>query len=175
GGGKTYRLLATAMKKEGKVALAQWVAAGREHLVIIRPYEDGLVLHTMYYADEVRDFSAIEGEEAPVREKEMKLAEMLIAELTEKKFNPLQFKDEYRERLLERIRAKSRGKAIVAEERDFARMRSSRRSRYSSLNCSGLNFFSVSSAISISASFISFSRTGASSPSMAEKSRTSSA
>ncbi len=118
GGGKTYRLLATAMKKEGKVALAQWVAAGREHLVIIRPYEDGLVLHTMYYADEVRDFSAIEGEEAPVREKEMKLAEMLIAELTEKKFNPLQFKDEYRERLLERIRAKSRGKAIVAEERE---------------------------------------------------------
>ena len=118
GGGKTYRLLATAMKKEGKVALAQWVASGREHLVVVRPYEDGLVLHTMYYADEVRDFSAIEGEEGPVREKEMKLAEMLIAELTEKKFNPLQFKDEYRERLLDRIRAKSKGKAIVAEERE---------------------------------------------------------
>ncbi len=119
GGGKTYRLLSTAMKKEGKVALAQWVAAGREHLVIIRPYEDGLVLHTMYYADEVRDFSAIEGEESStVREKEMKLAEMLIAELTEKKFNPLQFKDEYRERLLERIRAKSRGKAIEPEEKE---------------------------------------------------------
>jgi len=117
GGGKTYKLLATAMRKEGKVALARWVAAGREHLVTLRPYEDGVILHTMYYADEVRDFDAIEGESGgEVRDKEMKLAEMLINELSEKKFNPMQFKDEYRERLLDRIRAKSHGKAIVAEE-----------------------------------------------------------
>jgi len=117
GGGKTYKLLATAMKKEGKVALARWVASGREHLVVIRPFEDGIILHTMYYADEVRDFSAIDAEGGGAsREKEVKLAEMLINELSEKKFNPLQFKDEYRERLLDRIRAKSRGKAIVSEE-----------------------------------------------------------
>jgi DNA end-binding protein Ku len=119
GGGKTYKLLSTARKKEGKVALAQWVASGREHLVVIRPYEDGIILHTMYYADEVRDFDAIEGEGGgEVREKEMKLAEMLINELSEKKFNPVQFKDEYRERLLDRIRAKSHGKTIVNEERE---------------------------------------------------------
>jgi DNA end-binding protein Ku len=43
---------------------------------------------------------------------------MLINELSEKKFNPVQFKDEYRERLLDRIRAKSRGKTIVAEEKE---------------------------------------------------------
>jgi len=119
GGGKTYKLLSTAMKKEGKVALARWVAAGREHLVVIRPYEDGIILHTMFYADEVRDFDAIEREGAgEVRDKEMKLAEMLINELSEKKFNPVQFKDEYRERLLDRIRAKSHGKTIVAEEKE---------------------------------------------------------
>lgn len=119
GGGKTYKLLSTAMKKEGKVALARWVAAGREHLVVIRPYEDGIILHTMYYADEVRDFGAVDAEGGgEVREKEMKLAEMLINELSEKKFNPVQFKDEYRERLLDRIRAKSHGKAIVAEEKE---------------------------------------------------------
>ncbi len=119
GGGKTYKLLSTAMKKEGKVALARWVAAGREHLVVIRPYEDGIILHTMFYADEVRDFDAIDREGAgEVRDKEMKLAEMLINELSEKKFNPVQFKDEYRERLLDRIRAKSHGKTIVAEEKE---------------------------------------------------------
>jgi len=119
GGGKTYKLLSTAMKKEGKVALARWVAAGREHLVVIRPYEDGIILHTMYYADEVRDFGAVDAEGGgEVREKEMKLAEMLINELSEKKFNPVQFKDEYRERLLDRIRAKSHGKTIVAEEKE---------------------------------------------------------
>ena len=118
GGGKTYKLLATAMKKENRVAVARWVAAGKEHLVVIRPFEKGLILHTMFYADEVRDFSSIDLEDAPVKEKEVQLAEMLINELTEDKFNPMAFKDEYRERLLERIREKARGKTIVAEERE---------------------------------------------------------
>jgi DNA end-binding protein Ku len=118
GGGKTYKLLAEAMSKEHKVALARWVSANREHLVIIRPFQNGLVLHTMFYADEVRDFGAIEIEDAPIKEKEVKLAEMLIDELTEKKFNPLQYRDEYRQRLLERIEAKSQGEAIVSEERE---------------------------------------------------------
>jgi DNA end-binding protein Ku len=118
GGGKTYKLLAEAMRKEHRVALARWVSGNREHLVIIRPFHNGLVLHTMYYADEVRDFGAIEIEDAPVKEKEVKLAEMLIDELTEKKFNPMQYKDEYRQRLLERINAKSQGQAIVSDERE---------------------------------------------------------
>jgi DNA end-binding protein Ku len=118
GGGKTYKLLSAAMAKEGKVALARWVASNREHIVVIRPYEHGLILHTMYYADEVRDFGAIDLEDARVTEKEVKLAEMLISELTEKKFNPLRYKDEYRERLLDRIKAKSQGKTIVSEERE---------------------------------------------------------
>lgn len=118
GGGKTYKLLAEAMNKEHKVALARWVSANREHLVIIRPFQNGLVLHTMFYADEVRDFGAIEIEDAPIKEKEVKLAEMLIDELTEKKFNPLQYRDEYRQRLLDRIQAKSQGEAIVSEERE---------------------------------------------------------
>jgi DNA end-binding protein Ku len=118
GGGKTYKLLAQAMKKQSKVALARWVSANREHLIIIRPFEEGLILHTMYYADEVRDFAAVEKEDAPVKEKEVKLAEMLIDELTEKKFNPLQYKDEYRERLMDRIRDKSKGKPIVSEEKE---------------------------------------------------------
>ena len=116
GGGKTYHLLATAMKDQNKVGVARWVAAGKEHVVVLRPYEDGLILHTMYYADEVRDFGAIDLERAPVKEKEVKLAEMLINELTEKKFDPLRYKDEYRERLMGRIRAKAQGKAIVSEE-----------------------------------------------------------
>ena len=115
GGGKTYKLLSQAMKKQNKAAVARWVAAGKEHLVVIRPFEHGLALHTMFYADEVRDFDAIDLEDAPVRDKQIQLAETLINELTEKKFNPMQFKDEYRERLLERIREKSRGKTIEIE------------------------------------------------------------
>jgi DNA end-binding protein Ku len=115
GGAKTYRLLAQAMKKQNKVAVARWVSGHREHLVLLRPFEDGLILHTMYYADEVRDFAAIEVDEADVRDKEIALAEMLINELTEERFDPLAYKDTYRERLMERIRAKSEGEWIVSE------------------------------------------------------------
>jgi len=118
GGGKTYKLLATAMKKEKKVGVARWVSSGKEHVVVLRPFEKGLALHTMYYADEVRDFGAIDLEDTPVKEKEIQLAEMLIDELTVDKFDPLQFKDEYRERMMDRIHAKSKGKAIVAEEKE---------------------------------------------------------
>lgn len=118
GAGKTYKLLASAMKKHGKVALARWVAANREHLVILRPFESGIILHTMFYADEVRDFGQIDVENAPIKDKEIKLAEMLIDELTEKKFDPLRYKDEYRERLLSRIEAKSKGKEIITREEE---------------------------------------------------------
>ena len=115
GGAKTYRLLAQAMKKQNKVAVARWVMGHREHLVLLRPFEEGLVLHTMYYADEVRDFSALEVEDAELRDKEIALAEMLINELTEKKFDPLAYKDTYRERLMDKIRAKSEGDVIISE------------------------------------------------------------
>ncbi len=106
------------MKDQNKVGVARWVAAGRENLVVLRPYESGLILHTMYYADEVRDFGAIDLERGAVKEKEVKLAEMLINELTEKEFDPLQYKDEYRKRLMDRIRAKAQGKTIVSEEKE---------------------------------------------------------
>ena len=116
GGGKTYKLLAAAMKKQNKVALARWVSGNREHLVILRPFEDGLVLHTMYYADEVRDFSAVEKEgDAQVQDKEIKLAEMLIDEISVPDFDPLRYKYEYRELQMDRITEKSKGKTIVSE------------------------------------------------------------
>lgn len=114
GGSKTYRLLSQAMKKQNKVALARWVSARKEHLVVLRPFNDGLILHTMYYADEVRDFGDVELESSQIRDKEVALAEMLINELTEENFDPLRFKDDYRERLVDRIEAKSRGENIIS-------------------------------------------------------------
>lgn len=118
GGGKTYKLLAQAMKKQNKVAVARWVSGNREHLVVLRPFEEGLILHTMYYADEVRDFSAIDAEDAELRDKEIALAEMLIGELSVDAFDPLAFKDEYRERLMDKIRAKAEGETILAQPVD---------------------------------------------------------
>lgn len=113
GGGKTYHLLSSAMKKLNKVAIARWISNRKEHLVILRPYEGGMILHTMYYADEVRDFGELGVDDSPVKEKEIRLAEMLIDELTEGKFDPLRYKDDYRERLLARIEAKAEGEDII--------------------------------------------------------------
>src|SRR6266566_2918479 len=68
GGEKAYQLLATAMRDAGRVAVAQEVRHGKEHLALIRPIAQGLVLHTLYYADEVRPFDAIgTGSERPLR------------------------------------------------------------------------------------------------------------
>jgi DNA end-binding protein Ku len=94
--------------------MARWVSGSREHLVVLRPYDEGLILHTMYYADEVRDFSAIEREDSQVKDKEIALAEMLINELSVDEFDPLVYKDGYRERLMNKIRAKSEGETIVS-------------------------------------------------------------
>ena len=69
GGEKAYRLLADAMAKTDRVALAKFVMRGKESLVLIRAAQGGLMLHTMYFADEVRDFGEIEkGETAKIRD-----------------------------------------------------------------------------------------------------------
>src|SRR5437867_12606230 len=68
GGEKAYRLLAEAMSKAERVALAKFVMRGKENLVLIRPAKDGLMLHTMYFSDEIRDFGEVDkGEDAKVK------------------------------------------------------------------------------------------------------------
>src|SRR5215208_6331900 len=59
GGDKAYRLLTNAMIKSGRAAVAELVSQGKEELVIIRPYQNGRLLQTVYYTNEVRDFSQI--------------------------------------------------------------------------------------------------------------------
>src|SRR2546428_2334295 len=60
GAEKAYHLLAQAMRETGKVALAQYVRGGKEQLVLVRPYDGGLVLHTMHYADEVPSLADVD-------------------------------------------------------------------------------------------------------------------
>lgn len=97
GGDKGYCLLSKAMKRTGKVALARWNSKGREHLIIVRPYRDGLILHQMFYADEVRDFGEIEENVATVKfhEVEEEMADKLISNLSGDGFHPDQYEDGY--------------------------------------------------------------------------------
>jgi DNA end-binding protein Ku len=96
------------------VALAKFVMRGKESLVLIRAAQDGLMLHTMYFADEVRSFAEIDrGQAARIRDGEMDLALKLIDGLSADAFNPDEFTDEYRQRVLDMIQAKVDGKEII--------------------------------------------------------------
>jgi DNA end-binding protein Ku len=115
GGDKAYRLLCDAMVKTGRVALAKYVMRGKENLVLIRASQDGLMLHTMYFADEIRDFGEIDkGANATIKSGELELAQRLIDELSNTEFKPEQYHDEYRDRLLSVVEAKVEGKEITA-------------------------------------------------------------
>jgi DNA end-binding protein Ku len=117
GGEKPYRLLADAMAKSGRVAIAELVNRGKEQLVLIRPYRKGLVLHTMYYGNEVRDFKQVpKGENVKISETELELGVGLIDRLTSEEFNPENYKDEYRIRVLGMLDEKSKGKEIVIDK-----------------------------------------------------------
>lgn len=115
GGEKPYRLLCDAMIKTGRVALAKFVMRGKESLVLIRPSEDGLMLHTMYFADEVRDFGEVDkGANAAIKTGELDLAKRLIEELSGTEFKPEKYQDEYRQRVLSVAESKIEGKEITA-------------------------------------------------------------
>jgi DNA end-binding protein Ku len=111
---KAYHLLNEAMIKTGRVGLAKITMRGKEHLALIRPYEDGLMLHTMYFADEIRSFKEIDhGAKAPVQESELKLAERLLEDLSQKKFEPEKYKDSYRDRVIEAAEQKMAGHEVA--------------------------------------------------------------
>lgn len=117
GGEKAYRLLADAMNQAGKVALAKFVMRGKENLVLIRSAQNGLMLHTMYFADEVRHFDEIsKGESAKISGAETNLALRLIDELSNEQFNPERYEDEYRQRVLKLVQEKAAGKEITIAE-----------------------------------------------------------
>jgi len=114
GGEKAYRLLSDALAQSGRVALAKFVMRGKESLVLIRPAQGGLMLHTMYFADEIRDFGEVDkGASAKVRDNEMKLALQLVDGLAVEEFEPQKYEDEYRQRVQAMIQKKVEGQEVT--------------------------------------------------------------
>ena len=115
GAGKAYHLLARALQKSEQVALARFILHGKESLVLIRPFGRGLILHTMYFHDEVRDFGEVDEDGSKtVKDSELNLALRLIEELGHQTFDPKKYGDEYRERMLRLINEKAEGREISA-------------------------------------------------------------
>lgn len=117
GAEKAYSLLAEAMEKSGKVAIARFVFRNKEHLAALRPGNGVLTLTTMRFADEVVPPTDLEDvlpqKKQKVAKKEVEMAEQLIDSLTTE-FDPGAYRDEYREQLLALIERKAEGKEVLA-------------------------------------------------------------
>ena len=98
-GRKGYKLLLTALLKEKKAAVAKLTMHGREHVVIIRPLKTGLMFHTMFFADEVREVPVGELDDVTLKPKELELARELVNASAEP-FEHAAYKDDYRQALL---------------------------------------------------------------------------
>jgi DNA end-binding protein Ku len=111
GGEKPYRLLVQALEETGRVGIAKVVIRNKQHLACLRPWEDVLVLETMYYAEEVRRPAEVAGEAVTgngLRKAEVEMAKSLVENLSAE-FDPERYDDTYRSELLELIRSKAEG------------------------------------------------------------------
>jgi len=116
GGAKPYTLLATALRKTGQCAVGRWVSRGKEHIVIIRPMQDGLAMHQLHFKEQVRELKDLGIEPAPVSEPELKLAQQLIDHLAAKRFDANEYHDEFKGRVEAAIQKKVEGKQISLAE-----------------------------------------------------------
>jgi DNA end-binding protein Ku len=115
-GARAYALLRKALAEENKVGIAKVSFRDKEHLAALRFKDRAFVLETMFWPDEIRaaEFDTVDADEK-VRANEVDMAKALIENLTEP-WNPEQFKDGYREALLEIVEKKVAGEPIEAPE-----------------------------------------------------------
>jgi DNA end-binding protein Ku len=122
GGHKAYQLLHRAMTQSGRVAVGRYSTRGRQQLVLLRPMGEGLAMHGLFYADEVRNFADIEIDTTiAIKDAELELAKQLIDQLAHDKFEPEKYEDEYRRSILQAVDRKVAGEEIVITQPEEAR------------------------------------------------------
>ncbi len=113
-GQRAYQLLTEAMEKSGYAGIAKIAMHNREYIVVIRPREHGLTLHTMFYSNEIRAEAEYgRADKGQIKDQERKLAEQLIESLAAP-FEPDKYHDTYQAGLQNLIEAKSSGRKITA-------------------------------------------------------------
>jgi len=115
-GRRPYALLAKALEDTGHLGIAKLTMHNREYTVILRPHEGGILLHTMYYENEVRRIENFGSPDVHVREAEVKVAHQLIQAL-ESKFEPQKYHDTFEDNLRELIKARLEGKEVTTVEK----------------------------------------------------------
>jgi DNA end-binding protein Ku len=121
GGAKPYALLSTALLRSKQCAIGRWVSRGKEHIVVIRPIDEGLAMHQLHFQAQVRSVKEVGLEPTTVSEPELKLAERLIDQLSAKRFDPNEYHDEFKGRIEAAIQRKVAGKEVSLSEAPVAK------------------------------------------------------
>ncbi|HMC14839.1 MAG TPA: Ku protein [Albitalea sp.] len=115
-GGKPYGLLMQAMRESGRCALARWAWKGKQYVVQVRAAGEGLILQQLLYAAEVRSMKELDIEKAEITKPELQLALQLIDQISEETYDPTEYEDEEKKRILAAIDDKIAGKQVVVTE-----------------------------------------------------------
>jgi DNA end-binding protein Ku len=116
-GERGYRVLVQALEQTRRIAVGTFTWRGKTTPIAIRMHQEGLLLQRLYFADEVHNLAEIDrGAEPKIRDQERTLAERLISELSATEFQPENYEDEYRKRLLKAIEQKVSGQEIEQVE-----------------------------------------------------------
>ena len=116
GGAKPYALFAQALRDSGRCALGRWASHGKQHVVMLRPFEDGLVMQPLLFAGEVRAIGELEIPRVEVKDAELKLAHQLIEQQSTAAFDPAAYADAVRERIEAAVEKKIEGQEIAVPE-----------------------------------------------------------
>ncbi|NSL89680.1 Ku protein [Chitinophaga sp. Mgbs1] len=116
GGEKAYELLLKSLEKTGKVGLSRFVLRTQEHLSVIRPRENYLLLQQLRFEEEIRSPEELTlPSQVTINKKELDMAVELIKQYSAE-FDISQYKDEYKAELLKIIKAKASGKKPVIKK-----------------------------------------------------------
>ena len=118
GGEKAFELLRSALMAEQKIAIGKTVMGTKDTLMAIIPRDEGILISTMFFADEVKEIQK-QYEKPEVAAQELDMAKLLINSM-DTPFDPSKYKDEYQARLRELIEAKISGKEVIAAEPESA-------------------------------------------------------
>jgi DNA end-binding protein Ku len=113
-GSKPYNLLLRAMRDTHRCALGKWAFRSKEYVAQIRAAKGGIVLQQLLYAEEVRSFADLHIEPTDVGDAELKLAKQLIERISVDSYDPSEFADEERQRILAAVAEKVAGKKLAS-------------------------------------------------------------
>ena len=115
GSEKAYLLLATAMRDTGQCAVARYAARGKMYIVLLRPFDKGIVMQQLHYDNEIRKFEEVPFDaDIEFKKGELELAKQLIEQIASDNFSADDYEDEVRARIWSAVQAKVDGEEVTA-------------------------------------------------------------